>query len=104
MEISDTLSNHNVVVYCHTNNNNNNNRNIECFGTAKGDWIAPDGSRVDDVPGFFRDTGRNVVMLKMYTGTPPEGIYHCSVPDGNVCKPDTVYVGLYNNGGGFNTH
>ena len=72
--------------------------------TSGGDWFAPDGDRVGgigstDVPGFGRNRGDMVVRLKRDTGTPEQGIYHCVVEDANNI-PQTVYVGLYNSGGG----
>ena len=40
-----------------------------------------------------------VVRLKRRaSGTPPEGIYHCTIDDAGS-TPQIVYVGLYNNGG-----
>ena len=69
-----------------------------------GDWFAPDGTRVDgtDVPGFRRKRGRMVVRLLRNTATDPpaEGIYDCVVED-DTLTPQTVYVGLYNSGGGI---
>ena len=68
-----------------------------------GDWFAPDGTRVDgtDVPGFIRNRDPMVVRLlrNTDTGTPAEGIYHCVIEDTTVTI-QTVYVGLYNSGGG----
>ena len=40
-----------------------------------------------------------IVRLRRNTGTPEEGIYHCVVEDADN-TPQTVYVGLYNSGGG----
>ena len=71
-----------------------------------GDWFAPDGTRVgnrltDDVPGFDRDRYPMKVQLYRYTTTDPpsEGIYYCVVEDDTFTE-QTVYVGLYNSGGG----
>ena len=66
-----------------------------------GDWYGPDGTRVNyaDVPGFTRNRGSMVVRLKRTSGTPPEGLYHCSIIDA-ASTPQTVYVGLYNAGEG----
>ena len=70
-----------------------------------GDWFAPDGDKVGglgstDVPGFGRNRAPMIVrLLRRNTGTPDEGIYHCVVEDANNI-PHTVYVGLYNSGGG----
>ena len=40
-----------------------------------------------------------IVRLRSNDGTPEEGIYHCVVEDADNI-PQTVYVGLYNSGGG----
>ena len=87
----------------------NDNTALLCFtnraGTpTSGNWFGPDGTRVDDtgtdVPGVIRTRGSMVVRLRRTTtGTAPEGIYWCSVPD-SASTPQTVYVGLYNAGGG----
>ena len=94
-----------------------------------GDWFAPDGTRVfgTDVPRVTRNRGAMVVRLKssgtppegvyrctihdaasIYSlwwrtsGTPPEGIYRCTIQDANSTV-QMVYVGLYNTGGGKTT-
>ena len=70
---------------------------------SSGEWYAPDGTGVTDtaVPGFRRDRGPMVVRLRKRTGTgaPSEGIYQCSIQDAES-SPQTLYVGLYNIGGG----
>ena len=72
-----------------------------------GDWHAPDGTMVGDlgsgdVPGFDRNRGPMVVRLHRNTATDPpsEGIYYCVVED-DTFTDQTVYVGLYNSGGGI---
>ena len=72
-----------------------------------GDWFAPDGTIVgdlgsDNVPGFDRDRLPMKVRLHRNTSTDPpsEGIYYCVVEDDTFTVP-TVYVGLYNSGGGI---
>ena len=69
--------------------------------TSGGDWYAPDRTRVGgtDVPGVTRNRGPMVVRLKRTTGIAHEGIYRCSVED-TASRTQTVYVGLYNTGGG----
>ena len=76
----------------------------ESGGTSGGDWFAPDGDKVGSrgsttVPGFERDRAAMIVRLRRNTGTPEEGIYHCEVEDADNI-PQTVFVGLYNSGGG----
>ena len=72
-------------------------------GNSGGNWYAPNGARVSgfdfDVPGFGRNRGPGLVRLIRTTGTPTEGIYRCEVQD-DTTQQQTVYVGLYNSGGG----
>ena len=68
-----------------------------------GNWHAPDGTRVfgTDVPGVTLSRAPMVVRLKRRTsGTPPEGIYRCTIQDA-ASTPQMVYVGLYNTGEGI---
>ena len=67
--------------------------------TRSGNWFAPDGARVRSVPGFTASTVSAAVRLWRTSGTPPEGIYWCSILDA-ASTLQTVYVGLYNSGGG----
>ena len=102
--ISDIGSTDDTALICNTNGINNiPNPNGPNSG---GDWHAPDGTIVgdlgtDDVPGFDRNRGPMVVRLhrNTATGTPSEGIYYCVVED-DTFTYQTVYVGLYNSGGG----
>ena len=98
VEISDIGSTDDFALLCHTN-----------FPpppgstTSGGDWFAPDGTRVGgtpDIPGVMRNRGPMVVRLKRTSGTPPEGIYQCTIEDASL-TPQMVYVGLYNTGGGI---
>ena len=97
--ISDIGSTDNTALLCITN------RPVLPGGrNSGGDWFAPDGDKVGglastDVPGFGRNRGDMIVRLRRNDGTPEEGIYHCVVEDAdNITQ--TVYVGLYNSGGG----
>ena len=91
--ISDIGFSDNTALLCNTNRP----------GTpTSGNWFPPHGTRVDgtDVPGVTRARGSMVVRLRRTTtGTAHEGIYWCSVPDA-ASTLQTVYVGLYNTGGG----
>ena len=90
---------------CHTNRPATLSNNAH----SGGDWFAPDETRVNGnaVRGFRRNRGSMMVRLlrNTATGPPSEGIYHCLVEDDTLTK-QTVYVGLYNAGGGThkNTH
>ena len=69
--------------------------------TSGGDWFAPDRTKIpsSDVPGFARNRAAMVVRLRRTSGTPPEGIYECTIQDA-ASTPQMVYVGLYNTGAG----
>ena len=95
--IDDIGSSNGTALICNTNNITTHVQN--------GDWFAPNGTKVGDlgsadVPGFDRD--RRPMMVRLHrntaTGTPSEGIYYCVVED--TFTVPTVYVGLYNSGGG----
>ena len=104
--ISDIGSTNDTALICNTDRFSNL---TTCPGGrihSGGDWFAPDGTRVgdqrtDDVPGFVRDRYPMMVQLVRYTATDPpsEGIYYCVVED-YTFTDQTVYVGLYNSGGG----
>ena len=103
VEISDIGSSDSTALLCHTN------RPPSAGGhNSGGDWFAPDGTRVGgidsiDVPGFGRNRAPMLVRLQR-SGTPDEGIYWCGVKDATNTN-QTVYVGLYNTGGGMlHTH
>ena len=73
-------------------------------GHSGGNWFAPNGTRVNNnnaVPGFGRYAGYGTVRLSRdaSAGTPPEGIYRCEIDD-NTFTTQTLYVGLYDSGGG----
>ena len=88
VEISN-IGGYSDALVCHTNHPQ----------TRSGEWFVPDGTRVHNVPGFTESTASAVVRLWRTTGTPPEGIYWCSILDA-ASTLQTVYVGLYNSGGG----
>ena len=98
VNISDIGSTDDTALICNTNNVTTHVQNR--------DWFAPDRTAVgnlgsDDVPGFVRNRGPMMVRLhrNTATGTPSEGIYYCVVED-DTFTYQTVYVGLYNSGGG----
>ena len=93
MLISDIRFTDNTALLCHTNRSS----------TSGGEWYAPDGTIVDDdtVPGLTRDRGFMVVRLRKRSsaGSPPEGIYQCSMLGAALVR-HTLYVGLYKIGRG----
>ena len=97
VEISDIGYTDDSALLCHTNN-----PPPTPSGISGGDWFAPNGTRVSgtDVPGFARNRDPMVVRLKRASGTPPEGVYQCTIDDA-ASTPQMVYVGLYNTGGGI---
>ena len=97
--ISDIGSTDEDSLLCHTNR-------PPVGANSRGDWYAPDGTRVGtvgttDVPGFGRNRGSMVVRLlrNTDTGTPPEGIYQCSIMDADE-NVRNVYIGLHSDGQG----
>ena len=101
--INDIGSTDDTALICHTNRPATYGSNY--YPNSGGNWFAPDDTRVWDVvvPGFRRNRGPMIVRLWRYTDTDPpsEGIYQCLVED-NTFIMQTVYVGLYNSGGGIN--
>ena len=104
--ISDIGSTDGTALICNTNRVANLTSRIGRRIHSGGDWFAPNGTRVggrgtDDISGFDRNRGPMVVRLhrSTATGTPSEGIYYCVVEDDTFIN-QTVYVGLYNSGGG----
>ena len=96
-----------TALICHTNRP----ATITGIGSSTnsgGDWVAPNGMAVGfgnihaSVPAFIRRRGPMMVRLLRNTATDPpsEGIYHCLVEDDTLTE-QTVYVGLYNSGGGI---
>ena len=96
--ISGVGSTNDFALLCHTN------RPPFYDGAhSGGNWWAPTGTRVfvTDVPGVTLSRDPMVVRLKRRTiGTPPEGIYQCTIDDAAL-TPQMVYVGLYNTGRGI---
>ena len=93
-------TNDETALLCHTNY-------LSDGANSGGSWYGPDGSVVGSFlnvgsADFGRTRGCGVVRLirnSAATGTPTEGIYRCEVRDDNLTI-QTVYLGLYNIGGG----
>ena len=102
--ISDIGSTDNTALICHTNRPAIYSSSY--YPHSGGNWFAPDNTRVTGtaVPGLRRNRGPMIVRLLRNTATDPpsEGIYHCLVEDDTLTM-QTVYVGLYNGGGGTNS-
>ena len=100
VEISDIGSSDTTALLCHTNKPAPDGAN------SGGHWFAPDGTIVGglmstNVPGFGRNRDPMLVRLRRSnSGTSYEGIYWCDVNDAAETS-QTVYVGLYNTGGGM---
>ena len=104
--VSDIGSTDDTALICHTNHP----ATITDLGghnNSGGDWVAPNGTtvggiRTSNIPGFRRTRGPMMVRLLRNTATDPPsvGIYHCLVEDDTLTE-QTVYVGLYNSGGGI---
>ena len=115
--ISDIGSTEDTALICNTNRPATLSTGGNTMMHSGGEWVGPDGTAVGTrfsnehaVPGFRRNRGPGMVRLIRYTTnispsldgmtfTPPEGIYHCEVEDATMTQ-QTVYVGLYNSGGG----
>ena len=109
--ISDIGSTNDTALICNTNHFGNltSRPGGHLQIHSGGDWFAPDRTRVGDrytydVPGFVRE--RYPVMVQLLRNTasdppsgPSEGIYYCVVEDDTFTN-QTIYVGLYNSGGG----
>ena len=93
-------STNDTALICHTNRPTSG-------ANSGGDWFGPNGMVVggltNNVPGFRRNRNPMIVRLYRNTATDPplEGIFHCEVEDDTFTQ-QTVYVGLYNSGGGMN--
>ena len=106
--ISDIGSTDDTALICHTNRPATLNNNKH----SGGDWVGSNGmvvggltQGVSNVPGFMRDRDPMIVQLLRRTTTDPplEGIFHCEVEDATFTQ-QTVYVGVYNSGGGWFPH
>ena len=108
----DNIPNHGYVVISDIGTTNDDtallcNTNYIPSGNNGGSWSVPDWSTVSSLSGvgsadFGRTRGSGLVRLirnSAATGTPTEGIYSCTVQDDTETL-QTVYVGVYNSGGG----
>ena len=109
MGISDIGSTDDTALVCNTNRPATFPVGVSPPRHSGGQWFAPDETRIGDlgsgdVPGFGRNRGPMMVRLHRNTATDPpsEGIYYCVVEDDTFTN-QTVYVGLYNSGGGMTT-
>ena len=93
MDVSDIGSTDDTALLCITNHS-------PFWHNSGGDWFAPDGIRVANIPGFTRNRGPMVVRLKRIPGVPAEGMYRCVILD-NQGIHRTLYVGLYTTAGGI---
>ena len=74
-------------------------------GVHRGDWYFPNGTRLLFSGDVYESRGAQRVELRRTMGGNVFGIYHCGIPttsvhDGtDISVQDTVYVGLYSDGG-----
>ena len=115
------LSNHSYVDLSLVGNERIGGHSVQCHtdlvtccrreqGPHRGDWYFPNGDRLP-IPDGYSDIVETRVQqrvdLRRNNGTGPSGIYHCDIPTNAVHENDlreTVYVGLYFNGGITNGH
>ena len=109
----DNIPNHGYVVISDIGTANDDTallcitNHIPVSGNNGGSWSVSDGSTVGSLAGvgtadFSRTRGSGLVRLirnSAATGTTTEGIYSCTVQDDTLTL-QTIYVGLYNSGGG----
>ena len=104
VKISDIGSTDSTALICNTNHPANYTNKAK-RNHSGGDWYGLSkkvgGRGSYNVTGFGRTRDPMIVRLLRDTGTgsPPEGIYHCVVED-DTGTNHTLYVGLYNSGGG----
>ena len=73
-------------------------------GSHRGDWFFPNGSRLTfHVSNIHEFRNNRKVDLRRKTSTSPSGMYRCDVEtvasQNKTMTRETVYVGLYANGG-----
>ena len=95
--MSNVGSSDSTAIICYTNYS-------DVHGSGhEGNWISPDGTRVDSsgsVPRFTTTRGPLIVRLLRTSGTPQQGIYQCVVRNATAVLY-TMHVGLYNSGEGI---
>ena len=75
------------------------------YGTHRGDWYFPDGSRLPFSSGsgdiYQQRLDKGVDVRRRNTGDRPSGIYRCDIHVSNdpAQSDASVYVGLYYSGG-----
>ena len=77
-------------------------------GIHRGDWYFPNGTRLPFIGNGTVYEGRNAQVADLrHTSQGESGIYRCDIPTNavhdttNISVRDTVYVGLYINGGNY---
>ena len=78
-------------------------------GPHRGDWYFPNGTRLPfpDGSDIIGNRAQQRVDLRRNRGTVPSGIYRCDIETNSIYDNglrETVYVGLYYNGGITNGH
>ena len=120
--MSQTLANHSYVDLSEVGSDDSGSDSVQCItdlntccnstqGAHRGDWYFPNGTRLPfnahDIDTFEIRGTRRVDLRRRNGATPPVGIYRCDIPtndvhdDTDISVRDTVYVGLYTDGGMF---
>ena len=111
-----TLANHSYVNLSLVGNYTNGSDSVLCHtdlstccsgsqGPHRGDWYFPNGTRLPLSGDIYEGRGAQRVNLSRTTTGSQSGIYRCDIPtvevhdNTNNSIRDTVYVGLYINGG-----
>ena len=95
MEIRDIGSTNADALICHTDRPASNGN-----ANPGGDWFTPDGDGA--IPGFRINKAPMIIRLLSGSGTPAQGIYHCSIEvQSDQGLFQNAYVGLYHSGEGM---
>ena len=75
-------------------------------GSHRGDWLFPNGTALPFSGGIYESRRSRGVNLRRTSGSSPSGLYCCDIAttaihdENDISIRDTLYIGLYHNGGG----
>ena len=115
--LGQTLANHSYVDFSLVGPLSNGSDSVQCHtdlttccsgsqGNHRGNWYFPSGTRLPFSPAAIHESrGKKRVDLRLWSVTPPTGMYHCAIAtiDNGATQltRKRVYVGLYANHGGL---